>query len=107
MIRRRSNDVCWCGSKRKFKKCHGEFHAPLEPLRPGRVAPPRPVPDDIERPWYVRDGDTRPDRASVQIIDEMRDLSSANEREIQHAVEDGKQRLVALSRAAATLPVSR
>jgi hypothetical protein len=44
---------------------------------------------------------------SVQIIDEMRDLSSANEREIQHAVEDGKQRLVALSRAAATLPVSR
>ena len=44
---------------------------------------------------------------SVQIIDEMRDLSSANEREIQHAVEDGKQRLVALSRAAATLPVAR
>ncbi|HWT16610.1 MAG TPA: cell surface protein, partial [Patescibacteria group bacterium] len=44
---------------------------------------------------------------SVQIIDEMRDLSSANEREIQAAVEDGKQRLVALSRSAATLPAPR
>lgn len=43
---------------------------------------------------------------SVQIIDEMRDLSTANEREIQRAVEDGKQRLVALSRSASTLPVS-
>ena len=44
---------------------------------------------------------------SVQIIDEMRDLSTANEREIQAAVEDGKQRLVALSRSAATLPAAR
>ncbi len=42
---------------------------------------------------------------SVQIIDEMRELSTANEREIQRAVEDGKQRLVALSRSASTLPV--
>jgi hypothetical protein len=44
---------------------------------------------------------------SVQIIDEMRDLSASNEREIQAAVEDGKQRLVALGRAAATLPAPR
>lgn len=41
---------------------------------------------------------------SVQIVDEMRSLSTANEREIQAAVEDGKQRLVALGRAVATLP---
>jgi methionyl aminopeptidase len=80
MIRRRSNDVCWCGSKRKFKKCHGEFLAPTEPLRPGMVAPPRPVPDDIERPWYVREGDTRPDRASVQIIDDPDEFAR-----LQHA----------------------
>ena len=41
---------------------------------------------------------------SVQIVDEMRDLSASNEREIQRAVEDGKKRLVALSTSAATLP---
>ncbi|AVP97394.1 cell surface protein [Ahniella affigens] len=41
---------------------------------------------------------------SVTIIDEMRQLSSTNEREIQAAVEDGKRRLVALSQTANALP---
>jgi hypothetical protein len=44
---------------------------------------------------------------SVQIIDEMRDLSASNEREIQRAVEDGKRRLVQLSTSAAALPPAR
>ena len=38
------------------------------------------MPDDIERPWYVRDGDTRPDRASVQIIDDPDEFAR-----LQHA----------------------
>lgn len=44
---------------------------------------------------------------SVTIIDEMRQLSSTNEREIQAAVEDGKRRLVALSQTANTLPAPK
>lgn len=44
---------------------------------------------------------------SVTIIDEMRQLSATNEREIQAAVEDGKRRLVALSQTANTLPAPK
>lgn len=44
---------------------------------------------------------------SVTIIDEMRQLSSTNEREIQAAVEDGKRRLVALSQTANALPAPK
>lgn len=44
---------------------------------------------------------------SVGIIDEMRQLSSSNEREIQAAVEDGKRRLVALSQTANALPAPK
>lgn len=44
---------------------------------------------------------------SVGIIDEMRQLSASNEREIQSAVEDGKRRLVALSQTANALPAPK
>lgn len=54
MNRRRSNDLCWCGRGRKFKRCHGEhqrFRRP--PVRPGVVSPMRTVPEGIARPPYV------------------------------------------------------
>jgi methionyl aminopeptidase len=49
----RSNDPCWCGSRRKFKRCHG---APEARVRKGSVSPVRSVPDTIGRPDYARTG---------------------------------------------------
>ncbi|HYZ98411.1 MAG TPA: type I methionyl aminopeptidase [Acidimicrobiales bacterium] len=49
----KANDPCWCGSGRKFKRCH---KASTEHIRPGRVSPPRPVPDEIARPPYADTG---------------------------------------------------
>jgi methionyl aminopeptidase len=52
----KSNDPCWCGSGRKFKRCHKSSE---ERLRPGTITAPRPVPDTIARPDYARDGEPR------------------------------------------------
>jgi methionyl aminopeptidase len=49
----KANDPCWCGSGRKFKRCH---KASTDHIRPGRVSPPRPVPADIPRPAYAETG---------------------------------------------------
>ncbi len=46
----RPNDQCWCGSGRKFKRCH---RASLDRIQAGTVSPRRPVPDEIDRPHYV------------------------------------------------------
>lgn len=68
------NDVCWCGSGRKYKKCHGprdllvqlsaveSAAAPplVRPVRPGRVSPRRLVPAHIPRPDYALRADGRP-----------------------------------------------
>jgi methionyl aminopeptidase len=47
------NDLCWCGSGRKFKRCH---KASTEHIRPGRISPPRSVPPEIGRPPYADTG---------------------------------------------------
>ncbi|MGH9212277.1 MAG: type I methionyl aminopeptidase [Acidimicrobiales bacterium] len=47
------NDLCWCGSGRKFKRCH---KASTEHIRPGRISPQRPVPPEIGRPPYADTG---------------------------------------------------
>jgi methionyl aminopeptidase len=49
----KANDPCWCGSGRKFKRCH---KASTDHIRPGRVGPPRAVPADIPRPYYAETG---------------------------------------------------
>src|SRR5690606_29469388 len=49
----KANDPCWCGSGQKFKRCH---KASTEMVRPGRVSPPRSVPDHIPRPPYAATG---------------------------------------------------
>ncbi|HEY8543659.1 MAG TPA: SEC-C metal-binding domain-containing protein, partial [Acidimicrobiales bacterium] len=49
----KANDPCWCGSGRKFKRCH---KVSTEHVRPGRVSPPRTVPADIPRPPYAETG---------------------------------------------------
>jgi len=74
LSRLRANDPCWCGSRQKLKRCHGDFHRAVSPVRPGRVAPTREVPTDIPRPWYVAAGHPGVDRAPVQVIDDTDDF---------------------------------
>ena len=80
-----ANEPCWCGSGRKYKRCHRL--ADLDPqrvadeqarreqaereaalfVRPGRLSPRREVPADIPRPDYVADRHGRPrDRGSAR-----------------------------------------
>ncbi len=47
------NDRCWCGSGKKYKRCHG---LSAEPVRRGSVSPRRTVPDGIEKPDYAETG---------------------------------------------------
>lgn len=48
-----ANDACWCGSGRKYKRCH----KPLEGrVTQGVVSPRRPVPDHIAKPPYADNG---------------------------------------------------
>jgi methionyl aminopeptidase len=49
----KANDPCWCGSGKKFKRCH---KAATDRIRPGRVSPPRAVPPEIPRPPYAETG---------------------------------------------------
>jgi len=49
----RSNDQCWCGSGRKYKRCH---KASYEPVRPGTLSPTRLVPSSVGRPPYADTG---------------------------------------------------
>ena len=57
MERIRSNSPCWCGSKTKYKRCHGDRRQ-LQRTRVeiGTVTPARSVPDHITRPDYVMNG---------------------------------------------------
>ena len=49
----KANDPCWCGSGKKFKRCH---KASTDAIRPGRVGPMREVPAEIPRPPYAETG---------------------------------------------------
>ena len=49
----KANDPCWCGSGKKFKRCH---KAATDRIRPGRISPMRSVPADIPRPPYADSG---------------------------------------------------
>jgi methionyl aminopeptidase len=62
-----ANDPCWCGSGRKYKKCHRDQDAAaggpaVRPgsVRPGAVSPRRSVPPGIPRPNYAETGTPRP-----------------------------------------------
>ena len=49
----RPNDPCWCGSGKKFKRCHKVSTARV--LR-GTITPRRDVPPDIARPPWAATG---------------------------------------------------
>ncbi|HEV2890931.1 MAG TPA: type I methionyl aminopeptidase [Frankiaceae bacterium] len=72
-----ANDLCWCGSGRRYKRCHrladldpaaaAAKAAAAEPVRrvkPGRLSPPREVPAHIPRPDYAVTGTPVRTRAS-------------------------------------------
>jgi methionyl aminopeptidase len=68
-----ANDPCWCGSGRKYKRCH----KPLEGrVLQGVVSPYRPVPDHIVRPPYAETGVPvrwiEPRVKSLDILERMR-----------------------------------
>jgi len=59
----RSNDPCWCGSGRKFKRCH---KAEDGAVRAGQVSPMRSVPESIARPRWADSG--RVDRRNEPMV---------------------------------------
>jgi methionyl aminopeptidase len=67
----KSNDPCWCGSGKKFKRCHkdggGASVIPEPSVVKGRVSPVRAVPSGIVRPDYV-DNNGRPKRNNAAPI---------------------------------------
>jgi methionyl aminopeptidase len=48
-----ANDPCWCGSGRKYKRCHKGTEGRIQP---GTISPMRYVPDSIVKPPYAETG---------------------------------------------------
>ena len=48
-----ANEPCWCGSGRKYKRCHKQFEGRI---LPAEQTPGRPVPANIPRPDYAESG---------------------------------------------------
>lgn len=71
----KSNDPCWCGSGRKYKRCH----KPTEGrVLPGRVSPMRPVPAGIAPTPYYESGEPEPwDEPLVKSADVLRRMRVA------------------------------
>jgi methionyl aminopeptidase len=69
----KANDPCWCGSGRKYKRCH---KASADHIRPGRISPARVVPPEIPRPPYAETGvpvrRTESHVRSPEVIERMR-----------------------------------
>ena len=69
----KSNDLCWCGSGRKYKRCHKVTEGRV---LEGRVSPMLTVPDGIELTEYYSSGEPRrwdePMVKSPEIIERMR-----------------------------------
>ena len=51
----KANDPCWCGSGKKFKRCH---KVATDRIVAGRVSPRRPVPPEIAAPPWAETGGT-------------------------------------------------
>ncbi|HET8930754.1 MAG TPA: type I methionyl aminopeptidase [Acidimicrobiales bacterium] len=76
--RLRANDPCFCGSGRKFKRCH---RPSFDPIRPQLQSPRRAVPESIERPPYADTGERsvrgETDVKSADVIERMRRTGEA------------------------------
>jgi methionyl aminopeptidase len=78
----KSNDLCWCASGKKYKKCHQEddvaffknekLSLEASRIRPGNISPMRLVPDHIVRPDYAVSGTPgRGDGNNVRTAEEL------------------------------------
>jgi methionyl aminopeptidase len=69
----KANDPCWCGSGRKYKRCHKGNEGSVDP---GVISPVRLVPESIARPDYADSGVprrwTEPLIKSPDVIERMR-----------------------------------
>lgn len=74
----KANDPCWCGSGKKYKRCH---KVATDRVQRGELSPRREVPAGIERPHYAATGGrSRRDEAMVKspdVIDRMRRTGAA------------------------------
>jgi methionyl aminopeptidase len=70
----KSNDMCWCGSGRKYKRCHKALEGRVVA---GAVSPMLPVPSHIERPPYADTGAVtrwaEPHVKTPELIEAMRE----------------------------------
>ena len=68
-----ANDPCWCGSGRKYKRCHKQLDGRVVPHA---VSPRREVPAHIVRPPYAETGKVQRWQESAvktpEIIEKMR-----------------------------------
>ena len=68
-----ANDPCWCGSGRKYKRCHRRSEGRV---LPGKISPMRTVPPHINRPSYADTGTPadwdEPRIKSPEVIERMR-----------------------------------
>jgi methionyl aminopeptidase len=78
----RGNDVCWCGSGKKYKKCHEETdveylrdekkHLEAAKVKKGKLSPIRAVPSSIPRPDYALTGvPNRENARNVRTAEEL------------------------------------
>jgi len=69
----KANEKCWCGSGKKFKRCHKSTNTPI---KQGNISPLRTVPDTILKPTWADGGDVErwdePRVKSQDIIEKMR-----------------------------------
>jgi methionyl aminopeptidase len=69
----KSNDLCWCGSGRKYKRCHKGTEGRV---RPGLVSPMLSVPDHIVPTDYYRTGQPKrwdePMVKAPEVVERMR-----------------------------------
>ncbi len=69
----KANEPCWCGSGRKYKRCHKRSEGRI---LPGEVSPMRSVPPEIGRPPYADTGEVEhwdePRIKSPETIEKMR-----------------------------------
>lgn len=69
----KANEACWCGSGKKFKRCHKNASSPV---KPGAISPLRPVPDTIDKPTWAGGNPAprwgEPRVKSADVIERMR-----------------------------------
>ena len=82
-----ANDACWCGSGRKYKRCHKQVEGRVVQ---GEISPYRPVPAHIARPAEHLGGQRA---GAAHALDEPRGLD-------QRLVPPGRDAGLGIGRAA-------